>query len=94
MALEEESNTHAHCDHASGSRGDAQPYVALAKRLIGFIAPLPDHAQSALVHLLEVPPDCGRNGIDSGLASRMLRKREGIPAIDPTCDPDVRRFYS
>ena len=63
-------------------------------RVVGFITALTDDIQSAFIPLLEVLPDYRRQGIGSELVSRMLRKLEGIAAIDLTCDPDVQKFYS
>jgi ribosomal protein S18 acetylase RimI-like enzyme len=62
--------------------------------VVGFITALTDEVQSAFIPLLEVLPDYRGQGIGSELVSRMLKKLEGIPAIDLTCDPDVQAFYA
>jgi ribosomal protein S18 acetylase RimI-like enzyme len=62
--------------------------------VVGFITALTDEVQSAFIPLVEVLPDYRGQQIGSELVSRMLKKLEGIPAIDLTCDPDVQAFYA
>jgi len=62
--------------------------------VVGFITALTDEVQSAFIPLLEVLPDYRGQAIGSELLSRMLRKLEGIPAIDLMCDPPLQAFYA
>lgn len=63
-------------------------------RVVGFITALTDGVQSAFIPLLEVLPAYQRQGIGSTLLTGMLETLKGIPAIDLTCDPRMRKFYS
>ncbi len=62
--------------------------------VVGFITALSDRIQAAFIPLLEVLPGYRKQAIGSTLASRMLEKLKGIPAIDLTCDPALQGFYS
>ena len=78
---------------------DNSDYIVLAvdtekNRVVGFITALTDKVQTAFIPLLEVLPDYRKQGIGTGLVSRMLKKLEGIPAIDVTCDAELQKFYS
>lgn len=63
-------------------------------RVVGFITALTDGVQSAFIPLLEVLPEYRKMGIGSALVFRMLETLNGIPAIDLTCDPEMKKFYS
>jgi ribosomal protein S18 acetylase RimI-like enzyme len=63
-------------------------------RVVGFITALTDKVQSAFIPLLEVLPDYRKQGIGTALVSKMLKKLKGIPAIDLTCDAELRKFYA
>jgi GNAT superfamily N-acetyltransferase len=62
-------------------------------RVVGFVTALSDGVQSAFIPLLEVLPKYRGRGIGTGLMHRMLEKLAPIPAIDLTCDPELRPFY-
>jgi ribosomal protein S18 acetylase RimI-like enzyme len=74
-------------------------YVVLALdtetgRVAGFVTALSDHVQAAFIPLLEVLPEYRRRGIGGELVSRLLKKLDGLPCVDLTCDPDVQPFYA
>jgi ribosomal protein S18 acetylase RimI-like enzyme len=64
------------------------------RKVVGFVTALTDGIQAAYIPLLEVLPDYQRRGIGTELMKRILKKLEGTPAIDLTCDPQLQKFYS
>jgi ribosomal protein S18 acetylase RimI-like enzyme len=64
------------------------------RKVVGFVTALSDGKQSAFISLLEVLPDCQRQGIGTELMRRILKKLESVSAIDVTCDAELQTFYS
>jgi ribosomal protein S18 acetylase RimI-like enzyme len=65
-----------------------------AHKVVGFITALTDHIQSAFIPLLEILPEYRNQGIGTELVAKMLKKLQGIPAIDLMCDSELQPFYA
>jgi GNAT superfamily N-acetyltransferase len=62
--------------------------------VVGFVTALSDGVQAAFIPLLEVLPDYQGRGIGTELMTRILRRLDGVPAVDLTCNAPLQRFYA
>ncbi len=64
------------------------------RQVVGFINAITDGVLNAHIPLLEVLPTHRGQGIGKELVRRMLLLLEPYYAVDLTCEPELRSFYS
>lgn len=62
-------------------------------RVVGFVNAISDGVLAAYIPLLEVRPECQRQGIGSELMRTLFRELEGLMMIDLCCDPEMQGYY-